>query len=66
MSRGFEENIKYTLFNQFGTFFSLPDQLLSNSTKIQDVYNAILSDLEENSLKNEKMALKGVQQNERL
>ncbi len=38
----FEKNIKYTLFNQFGTFFSLPDQLLSNSTKIQDVYNAIL------------------------
>lgn len=38
----FEENIKNLLFNQYGTFFTLPDQLLSNSTKVQDVYNAIL------------------------
>ena len=39
---------------------------LNQITLSEDVYNAILSDLEENSLKNEKMALKGVQQNERL
>lgn len=38
----FEDNIRNLLFNQYGTFFTLPDQLLSNSTKIQDVYNAIL------------------------
>lgn len=38
----FEENVKKLLFNQYGTFFTLPDQLLSNSTKIQDVYNSIL------------------------
>lgn len=39
----FFENIKKTLYNQYGSFFSLPDQLLSNSTKVQDVYNAILT-----------------------
>ena len=39
----FEKNIQKLLFNQYGTFFTLPDQLLSNSTKVQDVYNAILS-----------------------
>lgn len=39
---------------------------LNQITLTEDVYNAILSDLEENSLKSEKMALKGVQQNERL
>jgi AAA+ ATPase superfamily predicted ATPase len=38
----FEDNVKELLFNQYGTFFTLPDQLLSNSTKVQDVYNAIL------------------------
>ena len=41
-SLSFEENIKRLLFNEYGTFFTLPDQLLSNSTKVQDVYNAIL------------------------
>lgn len=42
-SISFEENIYNLLFNQYGTFFTLPDQLLSNSTKVQDVYNAILT-----------------------
>lgn len=41
-NRSFEDNIQNLLFNQFGTFFDLPDQLLSNSTNVQDVYNAIL------------------------
>lgn len=41
-SLSFDENIRNLFFNQFGTFFDLPDQLLSNSTNIQDVYNAIL------------------------
>lgn len=39
----FKENIKTMLFNQYGCFFTLPDQLLSNSTNVQDVYNAILN-----------------------
>ncbi len=38
----FASNVKRLLFDQYGPFFSLPDQLLSNSTKVQDVYNAIL------------------------
>lgn len=38
----FDENIERLLFNEFGAFFNLPDQVLSNSTKVQDVYNAIL------------------------
>ena len=38
----FEDNIKRLLFNEYGTFFTLPDQLLSNSLNTQDVYNAIL------------------------
>lgn len=38
----FDDNLKNLLFNQYGTFFTLPDQLLSNSTKVQDVYNSIL------------------------
>lgn len=41
-SISFYENIKKLLFNQYGAFFTLPDQVLSNSTKVQDVYNAIL------------------------
>ncbi len=42
-SLSFEENVRNLLFNQYGAFFTLPDQLLSNSTKVQDVYNAILN-----------------------
>ncbi len=38
----FEENVRNSLFNQYGTFFDLPDQILSNTLKTQDVYNAIL------------------------
>ena len=41
-SKSFEDNVKDLLFNPYGTFFSLPDQLLSNSTKTQDIYNSIL------------------------
>lgn len=41
-SRTFDGNVQSLLFNQFGTFFDLPDQLLSDSTSVQDVYNAIL------------------------
>lgn len=41
-TKTFYENIQYLLFNEFGTFFNLPDQLLSNSTNVQDVYNSIL------------------------
>ena len=41
--KSFEENIEALLFNQYSAFFTLPDQLLSNSTKVQDVYNAILN-----------------------
>lgn len=38
----FENNVKKLLFSPFGTFFSLPDQILSSSTRVQDIYNAIL------------------------
>ena len=41
-SLSFDENVQRLLFDQYGTFFTLPDQLLSNSTQIQDVYNAIM------------------------
>lgn len=41
-SKSFEDNVQNLLFNPYGTFFSLPDQLLSNSTKTQDIYNSIL------------------------
>lgn len=41
-SSSFEDNVKRLLFSPFGTFFSLPDQILSNSTRVQDIYNAIL------------------------
>ena len=41
-SKLFEDNVKDLLFNPYGTFFSLSDQLLSNSTKTQDIYNSIL------------------------
>lgn len=41
-NQSFEENMINLLFSQYGTFFNLPDQLLSNSTNVQDVYNAIL------------------------
>ncbi len=41
----FENNIKRLIFNEYGIFFNLPDQVLSNSTKSQDVYNAILQSI---------------------
>lgn len=41
-SKTFDENVKDLIFNEYAPFFNLPDQLLSNSTKIQDVYNSIL------------------------
>lgn len=55
-NKSFEENIKNLLFNQYGTFFTLPDQLLSNSTKIQDVYNAILMAIAHRKRTNKEIA----------
>lgn len=52
----FEENIKNLLFNQYGTFFTLSDQLLSNSTKVQDVYNAILKAIANRKRTNKEIA----------
>ena len=52
----FEENIKNLLFNQYGSFFTLPDQLLSNSTKVQDVYNAILNAIAHRRTTNKEIA----------
>ena len=42
-NKTFKENIRSLFFHQFGPFFDLPDQILSNSTNVQDVYNGILS-----------------------
>lgn len=53
----FEENIKNLLFNQYGSFFTLPDQLLSNSTKTQDVYNAILEAIANRKKSNKDISL---------
>lgn len=55
-SLSFEENIKDMLFNQYGMFFSLPDQLLSNSTNVQDVYNAILQAIAHRRRTNKEIA----------
>lgn len=52
----FEENIQSLLFNQYGTFFTLPDQLLSNSTKVQDVYNSILVAISHRKRSNKEIA----------
>ena len=52
----FEENIRQLLFTQYGTFFTLPDQLLSNSTKVQDVYNAILTAIAHRKRTNKEIA----------
>ncbi len=52
----FEENVKMLLFNQYGAFFSLPDQILSNSTKVQDVYNAILIAIAHRKYSNKEIA----------
>lgn len=38
----FEDNVLNLICNEYGIFFDLPNQVLSNSTKCQDVYNAIL------------------------
>lgn len=42
-SLSFESNVKRLVMNQYGIFFNLPDQLLSNTTMVQDVYNSILN-----------------------
>ena len=52
----FEENVRQLLFNQYGTFFTLPDQLLSNATKVQDVYNAILTAIAHRRRTNKEIA----------
>lgn len=54
--RSFESNIQMLLFNQYGAFFTLPDQLLSNSTKVQDVYNAILNAIAHRHRTNKEIA----------
>ena len=54
-SLSFKENIKNILFNQYGPFFTLPDQLLSNSLKVQDIYNAILE-----AIANRKRSIKEI------
>lgn len=56
-SSSFEDNIKKLLFNQYGSFFSLPDQLLSNSTYTQDVYNSILEAISVGKRSNQEIAL---------
>lgn len=52
----FEGNIKRLLFNEYGTFFTLPDQLLSNSLNTQDVYNAILYAVSKRKRSNKEIA----------
>lgn len=52
----FDENVQNLLFNQYGAFYTLPDQLLSNSTKVQDVYNAILSAIAHRKRTNKEIA----------
>lgn len=52
----FENNIRNLLFNEYGAFFTLPDQLLSNSTKVQDVYNAILNAIAHRRRTNKEIA----------
>lgn len=52
----FENNIKRLLFNEYGTFFTLPDQLLSNSLNTQDVYNAILYAVSKRKRSNKEIA----------
>ena len=52
----FEDNVKALLFNQYGTFFTLPDQVLSDSTKVQDVYNAILNAIAHRHRTNKEIA----------
>jgi AAA+ ATPase superfamily predicted ATPase len=52
----FEDNIKRLLFNEYGTFFTLPDQLLSNSLNTQDVYNAILYAVSKRKRSNKEIA----------
>jgi AAA+ ATPase superfamily predicted ATPase len=52
----FEENIKRLLFNEYGTFFTLPDQILSNSLNTQDVYNAILYAVSKRKRSNKEIA----------
>lgn len=52
----FEENIKRLFFNEYGTFFTLPDQLLSNSLNTQDVYNAILYAVSKRKRSNKEIA----------
>lgn len=53
----FEENVKNLLFNEYGIFFTLPDQLLSNSLNIQDVYNAIMYAISKRKRSNKEIAL---------
>jgi len=52
----FNENMESLLFNQYGAFYTLPDQLLSNSTKVQDVYNAILAAISHRKRTNKEIA----------
>ena len=52
----FEGNVSRLLFDQYGTFFTLPDQLLSNSTKVQDVYNAIMVAIAHRRITNKSIA----------
>lgn len=52
----FDDNLKNNIFNQYGPFFSLPDQILSNSLKVQDIYNAILEAITHRKRTNKEIA----------
>lgn len=56
LNKSFDENVKDLLFNEYGTFFTLPDQLLSNSLNTQDVYNAILYAVSKRKRSNKEIA----------
>lgn len=55
-SLSFEENVRRLLFNEYGTFFTLPDQLLSNSLNTQDVYNSIIYAISKRKRGNKEIA----------
>ncbi len=55
-SKSFDENIRYLLFNRYGTLVDAPDKVLPSASKDQNTYNTILKAIAHRKRTNKEIA----------
>ncbi len=55
-TKSFEENIRYLLFNRYGTLIDAPDKILPGASKDQNTYNTILKAIAHRKRTNKEIA----------